>query len=118
MANTWKFKIVSDVDGDEPQEIVLRGTTNPRVARHHADLIANAQRQAVIAEWGEEYAPKLTVTDFQAVGDDDSPVGHFKPAGVKPIDLNKFVTDPRVAETAKAGKIPPRTQLPIPIPKK
>jgi hypothetical protein len=91
MTNTWKVTIKSDIEGDEPQVITLKGTTSPIVARNHAELIADAQRRRVVDEYGEEHAPNFTVEKVEAVGEDNSPAGTFRPQGAKPIDLDKYV---------------------------
>lgn len=90
--DTWRFIIKSDVEGDEPQTIVLKGTRSPITARAHAELIAGAMRQRVAREWGEEYAPTLTVEGPEAAGDNsNTPAGQYRPRNAKPIDLDKFV---------------------------
>lgn len=91
MANKWTATIKSDVEGDEPQKLVLKGTNDPRIAQRAAERIAAAQANRVARKWGAEATPTMTVEPVKADGDDNSPPGAFKPAGAKPIDLNRFV---------------------------
>lgn len=88
--NKWRVTVKSDVEGDEPQILVLKGTSNPRIAREHAMAIAGAQINRVRRDWGDEHAPTLTVDKIEALDEDTSEPGSFRPPGAKPIDLDRF----------------------------
>lgn len=69
--------------------IETRGPTTEAELRQHAEMILDAMRRNAIEAGHPD--PGLHITDITPSGQDYvSPFGAFKPAGARPVDLERY----------------------------
>ncbi len=84
--NVWRWTWKTN-DGYQETD-VSRGPTTHNEMRDAAQLILDGMTRSAVASGADD--PGLEIVSIEPAGKDGSPFGAFRPAGAKPMDVQKF----------------------------